>query len=376
MSQKKSENQAGSPPKPNDFDQLSAVLPYDRIDYPYELCRAAFLRSVIERSIPYIHKEQFPVDKLEPKTFDGLGDVQLIVGCEQHGVDDVLLELPDGLICHCDHSGKRLTAHIAGEDRDAVQAAMKKLRQDLESQDGTTEQDVGVYFWSAGPDQNGTWSHRMIHVPTFQETEQNYRTNTLEQLKQLADVEIHDQIGRLILWRGEPGTGKTHALRSLLHAWRDRVSPYYITDPERFFGAGTSYMMNTLTATPGHDEDHWRLLIFEDAGEIIGVDARQETGQALSRLLNATDGLLGQGTKTLILITTNEPIAKLHPAVRRPGRCLAKIEFDPLSAKEANAWLEARGSDKHVETATTLATLYALASGRSDLESSGQHLGF
>jgi hypothetical protein len=48
--------------------------------------------------------------------------------------------------------------------------------------------------------------------------------------------------------------------------------------------------------------------------------------QALSRLLNLTDGLLGQGRKVLVAITTNEDLTRLHPAVVRPGRCLARIE--------------------------------------------------
>jgi hypothetical protein len=46
----------------------------------------------------------------------------------------------------------------------------------------------------------------------------------------------------------------------------------------------------------------------------------------LSRLLNLTDGLLGQGRRVLAAITTNEDIRVLHPAATRPGRCLAQIE--------------------------------------------------
>ena len=52
-----------------------------------------------------------------------------------------------------------------------------------------------------------------------------------------------------------------------------------------------------------------------------------------------TDGLIGQVHPTLVCITTNEPMAELHPAVRRPGRCLADIEVPRLSRAEAAAWL-------------------------------------
>jgi len=39
----------------------------------------------------------------------------------------------------------------------------------------------------------------------------------------------------------------------------------------------------------------------------------------------------------VLLITTNEPLGKLQPAVHRPGRCRAEIGFPALSATEANA---------------------------------------
>ena len=119
-------------------------------------------------------------------------------------------------------------------------------------------------------------------------------------------------------------------------------------------------MLDVLT-WEGDDADRWRLLILEDAGELIAADARAITGHALSRLLNVTDGLLGQGTRTMLLITTNEPVGRLHPATRRAGRCLADIEFTPLTCAEANAWLAARGRDR-VDRPTPLAELFAEAS--------------
>ena len=71
-------------------------------------------------------------------------------------------------------------------------------------------------------------------------------------------------------------------------------------------------------------------IILEDTGELLHVDAKRDVGQALARLLNTTDGILGLGTPTMVLITTNEEIAKINPALTRPGRCAAAIEFLPL----------------------------------------------
>ncbi len=93
----------------------------------------------------------------------------------------------------------------------------------------------------------------------------------------------------------------------------------------------------------------------EDADELLRADAKRETGQALSRLLNLGDGLIGQGLAVLVLITTNEPLGRLHPAVVRPGRCLAEVEFRPLSAAEAGAWL---AGPESASSPATIAELY------------------
>lgn len=105
----------------------------------------------------------------------------------------------------------------------------------------------------------------------------------------------------------------------------------------------------------------WRLLVVEDCDELLRGDARSVSGQALSRLLNLTDGLVGQGREVLVALTTNEPLARLHPAIVRPGRCLAQVEVGALPRDEAVAWL---GSGTGVASSMTLAELFALRDGR------------
>ena len=72
----------------------------------------------------------------------------------------------------------------------------------------------------------------------------------------------------------------------------------------------------------GDDDDDlpWRLLLLEDCDELIRGDVGQPTSQSLSRLLNLTDGMLGQGRQVLVAITTNEDVRRLHQGVLRPGR--------------------------------------------------------
>lgn len=211
-----------------------------------------------------------------------------------------------------------------------------------------------------------------MSAPCFADIADNYAGPVRSALRRLVAMR-EPEGGRLILWRGAPGTGKSHALRALAREWASWCSAHFILDPRELFGLGGTYLLDVLTWDGDEDdggEDRWRLVVLEDAGELIAADARAATGQALSSLLNVADGLLGQDTRTLVLITTNEPVRRLHPATRRPGRCLCDIEFAPLAADEANAWLVARGRARRVTRPTPLAELFG--EGDSVLSSDGE----
>ena len=321
---------------------------------PGRLPHALFVAELLARRLPYVAQDSFH-GASAPAKLEELVTPVLVRSDPRGNEVEAFLRMRGGEIVLVDGGYGRVCIEAAAETREAAAALAGTLRAALASKAPEPER-VSIAFWMRG-EPGGEVRHREIDAGSFEQIAGNYSAAVRCALERLIATRAPER-GRLLLWRGEPGTGKSHALRALARAWAPWCSAHFIVDPEELLGRGGAYMLDVLT-WDGEDEDRWRLLILEDAGGLIAADARAITGQALSRLLNVTDGLLGQGTRTMLLITTNEPVGRLHPATRRPGRCLADIEFTSLSCGEANAWLAAHGRKRRVDRPTPLAELFA-----------------
>jgi hypothetical protein len=351
-----------------------------------------YLQEALQRDLTRFLNDSWPTTA----TLDASDALWLSSG--QSGTD-VVLELGDGALGFAHMGFGHAYAQVAAASEEAAKAGLEKLRSRLpRSQE--REGRVLVRFWSYGP--HGPMPMgRTLTVPSWEEIAGNYAGATGDGLVRLMTGELPWRGGQLILWHGETGTGKTTALRALTREWSSWCEPHYITDPEKFFGDQSDYMLSVmlqsemfgdeddemdLAATTGivssvghgmwavppmefygrRDGDagpSWRLLILEDTGELLSADARMQAGQGLSRFLNVVDGLIGQGLRILVLVTTNEELGKLHPAVSRPGRCASNVLFTRIPVEQANAWLAGRGHEGTASEPTTLAGLYALVEG-------------
>jgi hypothetical protein len=342
------------------------------------------------------------------------GNAELVV---QHEHDGVLVEV------NGDPRGGTMALHVIAATAEAADATCAWFDETFrENRLPREETRVPIHFWTMSA--HGPRPMRMmIEAPRWAEIAGNYSAAIRDDLAR-AMAAGRDQIEGVALWRGEPGTGKTTALRALAMEWAPWCDVHVIVDPEVFLGDQASYLMDVLFSfqdphtahlnammahhlsggmdhvgvnhammliddgsIEGDDDDddvhgddgdgfyaryrrealssRAKLIVLEDAGELVTSSARVSSGQALSRLLNISDGMLGQGANISVLVTTNEEIGNLHPAIQRPGRSWAQVEFEPFSKEEAQAWLAERDFDHQATGEMSIAELYAIERGDS-----------
>lgn len=268
------------------------------------------------------------------------------------------------------------TVFVAGSSLLKARAVMQRVLEMFPPQTFADKDSVPVAFWSRGSDGYPRQVRRNIAVPKWDDISYNYPPDVSSQLDHLMDgYQANPEGGKLILWTGHPGTGKTYALRALAREWQPWCDTHMILDPESFFTGSVDYLFQVALNSQEGQEDRWRLIVCEDTGELLSADAKDRSGSALARFLNLCDGIVGQGLRIQILITTNEDIRTFHSAVTRPGRAVSQIRFEHFSAEQAAEWLGGPIFE-HPKNFYTLADLYAIRRGEDEVSLSRNTAGF
>lgn len=173
----------------------------------------------------------------------------------------------------------------------------------------------------------------------------------------------------LVLFHGEPGTGKTYYIRHLLRKMvaSRKVVLYippnmvdHLTDP--------SFMTFLSNEIKEWSEDGlFCVLLIEDAEPLLAKRQEGVRIQGVTNLLNMTDGLLNDMLNLQIICTFNVDISKLDSALLRPGRLIARKEFKPLNELDANLLAQRLGIKHHFDKPASLGEIYALQKNKNTL---------
>ena len=206
------------------------------------------------------------------------------------------------------------------------------------------------------------------------------------------DINSLDPLGRLCIFDGPPGTGKTYLIRALLSSLPDTkflLLPSNMADsltgPELLQALiAESESMNAANPcsnkyepSPSFTNEPSKktmVLVIEDADKCLSK-RQADNVSAISAILNLSDGIIGNLLDLRIVCTTNAEIEEIDEALMRPGRLSARIGVDLLDIEQAKAIYSRVGGTSEQEWDKkfySLADIYAMAKGKVIEEGFGQ----
>ena len=154
----------------------------------------------------------------------------------------------------------------------------------------------------------------------------------------------------IILFHGDPGTGKTSYIRYLTHMIKDKEI--------LFVPPAMAESLSDPSIIPFLMDHQNSVLIIEDAERIIADREMNGSSIGVSNILNLTDGILGDCLNIQVVATFNMKREKIDQALLRKGRLIVEHKFGPLSVVETNKLLKHIGKEHTVDKGMTLADIY------------------
>jgi len=179
------------------------------------------------------------------------------------------------------------------------------------------------------------------------------KTNYNDDFREISDDIIHHLSVKnkkgLVLLHGKPGTGKTTYIKHLC----EKLNKQIIFVPP---------MMSLALADPGFIPFLMKypnsVLIIEDAENIVKDRSLNANSDAISNILNLTDGILGECLNIQIVATFNTDRTQIDSALTRKGRLLAEYNFEELTKKKTKKLMKKLGNTTSIDKALSLADIY------------------
>jgi len=327
----------------DDFSLISLYLEINKTKFE-EIINREFSNFSVYENTDYIYSKS--TNNLEPYTVKALisTDCAVLYGInninEKSATDKDFNFETDAIM-----NVNSFKFYFKHEHTDKIKKIVNELKQHVHTQVFKNR------FYTIGADSSG-FVLNTENVNTVDiNLELNYGSKFVPVHNEIYDV-LKTQYKGLILLYGESGTGKTSYIRYLISLLCDHKTIIYVP----------SYMIEQI-ANPEFISFIQRfkesILILEDAEFALQSRGEEYGAQAVSNLLNITDGLLNDVTKIQVIATFNMDKKNIDKALLRPGRLLKECKFDKLSIEEAKAVAKNLNKDITITADMTLAEIYS-----------------
>lgn len=186
----------------------------------------------------------------------------------------------------------------------------------------------------------------------------NYNKDVLRAYDAIVkDFKKPQPMGRLALFSGVPGSGKTYLMRGLIEELESTCKVVMLSAEL----AGKLGDPATLTAFINSNTDKKPMVLVIEDGDHLLVPREKGSLPVISTILQATDGLLGQLLNLRIVITTNAKNQEWDSAFMRKMRLSGCVEVNHLDRETSdNIYRRITGRDAR-EGYNTLAEAYYAA---------------
>jgi urease gamma subunit len=163
----------------------------------------------------------------------------------------------------------------------------------------------------------------------------------------------------LVLFHGDPGTGKTFYIRSLIGELVRMGRAVIYLPPNMVDHMVNPEMMSFISSTVLEQAENGKtcVLLLEDAEPLLVSRKVDGRSNGITNLLNVTDGLLNDMLSIQVIATFNTDLGNIDEALLRPERLIARKEFKKLAVEDAKTLGDKLGVE--ISKSSTLAEIYS-----------------